>query len=160
MNHFRYSGKVPKERQIFNNQVIQGIEFQLKTLCRDLYLLDSYTERIGKGFLNEFDILAMGKPFNTILTQDSRTITSRVCTLNITKSQIIPVILGFIKYLQSAGFAYKGEHKELNRISNQITLILNLIKGLDTSLRLYVIVDAYCRSLWVYYFENHKIYPD
>lgn len=85
MNHFRYSGNIPKERQIFNAQAIQGIEFQLKTLYRDLYLLESYTERIGKSILNEFDILAMGKPFNTILDKDSRTMTCRVCTLNITK---------------------------------------------------------------------------
>lgn len=160
MSHFRYSGNIPKERQIFNAQAIQGIEFQLKTLYRDLYLLESYTERIGKSILNEFDILAMGKPFNTILDKDSRTMTCRVCTLNITKGQIIPVALSLIKYLQQAGFAYKGGHKELNRASNQITLVLNLIKGLDPSLRFYTIVDAYCRAIWAYYFENQKILND
>lgn len=160
MNHFRYSGNIPKERQIFNAQAIRGIEFQLKTLYRDLYLLESYTERIGKSILNEFDILAMGKPFNTILDKDSITVTCRVCTLNMTKGQIIPVALSLIKYLQQAGFAYKGEHKELNRASNQITLVLNLIKGLDSSLRFYTIVDAYCRAIWAYYFENQKILND
>lgn len=160
MSHFRYSGNIPKERQIFNAQAIQGIEFQLKTLYRDLYLLESYTERIGKSILNELDILAMGKPFNTILDKDSRTVTCRVCTLNITKGQIISVALSLIKYLQQAGFAYKGEHKELNRASNQITLVLNLIKGLDSSLRFYTIVDAYCRAIWAYYFENQKILND
>lgn len=158
MRPFRYSGNIPKERQIFNAQAIQGIEFQLKTLYRDLYLLESYTERIGKGLINEFDILAMGKPFNTILDKDSRTMTCRVCTLNITKGQIIPVALSLIKYLQQAGFAYKGEHKELNRVSNQITLVLNLIKGLDPSLRFFAIVGAYCRSIWAYYFENQKVF--
>lgn len=42
MGCFRYSGNIPKERQIFNASTLSGIEYSLKSLARD----DSYINSI------------------------------------------------------------------------------------------------------------------
>ena len=150
MGCFRYSGNIPKERQIFNASTLSGIEYSLKSLARDDSYNESHTERIGKGILSEADILEMGKIFRSLLIQTQDNISSRVNTLTIHHSQLIT-------HLQSAGWAYSGASKELNKASNQVTLVLNLIKGLDPSLRTYTLVDAYIRAIWGYYFDDYQI---
>lgn len=158
MGCFRYSGNIPKERQIFNASTLSGIEYSLKSLARDDSYNESHTERIGKGILSEADILEMGKIFRSLLIQTQDNISSRVNTLTLHSSQMIPVVMQLLKYLQSAGWAYSGQLKELNKASNQVLLVLNLIKGLDPSLRVYTMVDAYCKAIWTYYFEDYQIY--
>lgn len=157
MGCFRYSGNIPKERQIFNASTLSGIEYSLKSLARDDSYNESHTERIGKGILSEADILEMGKIFRSLLIQTQDNISSRVNTLTIHHSQLIPVALQLLKHLQSAGWAYSGASKELNKASNQVLLVLNLIKGLDPSLRTYTLVDAYIRAIWGYYFDDYQI---
>lgn len=152
--NFRYSGNIPKERQVFNATALSGIEYTLNAFFRDTNIQDSFTERVGKSILAEEDILVMGKVFRSLLQKTSW---DNVNTLLIHGSQLIIVILSAIKYLQSAGWAYKGQSEELNRASNQVTLVLNLIKGLDPSLRLYAYADALFASTFHYYFYNHQI---
>lgn len=141
---FRYSGNIPKERQIFN----------ANALSRDTNLQDSFTERVGKSILTEEDILVMGKVFRSLL---QKTQYNNVNTLIIHRGQLIAVTLSAIKYMQSAGWAYKGQSEELNRALNQVTLVLNLIKGLEPSLRVYAYVDALFASIFHYYFNNYQI---
>lgn len=157
---FRYSGNIPKERQIFNATALSGIEYAINALLRDTNIQDSFTERIGKSILAEEDILVMGKVFRSLLQGAplEHKIHLNVNTLIIHRTQLIPVILSAIKHLQSAGWAYKGQSEELNRASNQVTLVLNLIKGLDPSLRVYAYADALFAAVWNYYFTDTKIY--
>lgn len=158
MGPFRYSGNIPKERQIFNASALQGIEYSLTSLARDNVFNDTFTERIGKSILSEADILEIGKIFRSLLITDKpNQVTSRVNTLTLHSSQMIPVVMQLLKYLQSAGWAYKGHQKELTKVSNQVILVLNLIKGLDPSLRVYTMVDAYIRAIWGYYFDDYQI---
>lgn len=158
MGPFRYSGNIPKERQLFNASALSGIEYSLQGIYRSDSYNDSFTERIGKGILNDQDISQMGRIFQNLLSKESFFAMERVCTITIHKTQLVPVIIAFLKYLQSVGYKYKGQSKEQSRVSNQITLVLNLIKGLDPSLRMYAMVDALIASIWNYYFDNHQIY--
>ncbi len=73
MGPFRYSGNIPKERQIFNASALQGIEYSLTSLARDNVFNDTFTERIGKSILSEADILEIGKIFRSLLITDKPT---------------------------------------------------------------------------------------
>lgn len=157
MGNFRYSGNIQKERYLFNTNAMRGIEETLKTITRDDNYNEEYTERIGKGILTDLDIQLMGKIFGLMLHKESTFVMERICTITIHKHQLIPATMQFIKYLQYAGWEYKGHAKEQTRVGNQITLVLNLIKGLDPSLRIYNMVDALVASIWHYYFYNHQI---
>lgn len=158
MANFRYTGNIPKERHIFNAYALQGIEDTLKAIYRDDSYNDSFTERIGKGILSDLDISIMGRTFRSMLSKESSFTMERICTITIAKTQLIPAILQFLRYLQSAGWEYKGHAKEQTRAANQVTLVLNLIKGLDPSLRMYHMVEALIAAIWEYYFDNHQIY--
>lgn len=158
MANFRYSGNIEKERQLFNASALSGIEYSLQGIYRSDSYNDSFTERIGKGILNDQEISRMGRIFQNLLSKESLFAMERVCTITIHKTQLVPVIIAFLKYLQSVGYEYKGQSKEQSKVSNQITLVLNLIKGLDSSLRMYAMVDALIASIWNYYFDNHQIY--
>ena len=158
MANFRYSGNIEKERRLFNASALSGIEYSLQGIYRSDSYNDSFTERIGKGILNDQEISRMGRIFQNLLSKESFCAMERVCTITIHKTQLVPVIIAFLKYLQSVGYEYKRQSKEQSRVSNQITLVLNLIKGLDPSLRMYAMVDALIASIWNYYFDNHQIY--
>lgn len=158
MANFRYSGNIEKECQLFNASALSGIEYSLQGIYRSDSYNDSFTERIGKGILNDQEISRMGRIFQNLLSKESLFAMERVCTITIHKTQLVPVIIAFLKYLQSVGYEYKGQSKEQSKVSNQITLVLNLIKGLDSSLRMYAMVDALIASIWNYYFDNHQIY--
>lgn len=154
----RRSGFIPKERVIFNASALSGIEYTLTSLIRDNIYLDSYTQVIGKGILSEQDINEMGKVFQSISHRDGGKTSSHVNKLTITPKDLLQVILQLLKYLQRAGYAYQGHIEEFNKANNQLNLTLDLIKGLDPSLRVYTFALPLFQAVWIYYFDNYEIY--
>ena len=159
MNKVRFSRNIPKEKVLFNQSALTGIEYTLNSLIRDTLFEESFTTRLGKGILSEQEINEMGKIFYRIShTNTDELYHSHINTLTIHPSQLVPVIMQFLKYLQGAGYAYRGHIEEQNKLANQVNLTLELIKGLDSSLRVYTFVLPLIRALEIYYLENYEIY--
>lgn len=157
MDRIRLSRNIPKERVLFNQSALTGIEYTLNALIRDNSFEESFTTRLGKGILSEQEINEMGKVFYRISHTEGLAHT-HVNTLTIHPAQLVPVIMQFLKYLQGAGYAYQGHIEEQNKLANQVNLTLELIKGLDLSLRVYTFVLPLVRALEIYYLENYEIY--
>lgn len=121
MNKVRFSRNIPKEKVLFNQSALTGIEYTLNSLIRDTLFEESFTTRLGKGILSEQEINEMGKVFYRIShTNTDELYHSHINTLTIHPSQLVPVIMQFLKYLQGAGYAYQGHIEEQNKLANQV----------------------------------------
>lgn len=158
MNKIRLSRNIPKERVLFNQSTLNGLEFSLTTIIRDNSFNESYTTVIGKGILSEQEINEMGKAFYRISHRDMGKAFPNVNRLTIMPPDIIPVIMQLLKYLQHAGYEYLGHIEEQTKVNNQLTLALELLKGLDPSLRIYAFTKPLIDAIYTYYFTNYEIY--
>lgn len=158
MYPIKLSRNIPKERVFLNQSALNGIEYSLTQICRDSSFNESYTTVIGKGILSEQEINEMGKAFYRISHRDMGKAFPNVNRLTILPSDIIPVILQFIKYLQHAGYEYQGHIEEQKKVNNQINLALNLLKGLDPAFRIYHFANSLINATYTYYFDNYEIY--
>lgn len=154
----RSSAFIPKERVLLNQSALQGIEFTLNALLRDVILKETFTHHLGKAILTEQEINEIGKVFYFISHRDTGKTSSYVNTLTITPKDVPQLIMQLLKYLQRAGYAYQGHIEEFTKANNQLNLTLELIKGLDPSLRVYTFALPLFQAVWIYYFENYEIY--
>ena len=154
----RLSHFIPKERVLLNSSALQGIEFTLNALLRDVILEETYTHRLGRAILSEQEINEMGKVFYAISHREQHRSSHPVNTLTITPKDVPQVIIQLLKYLQRAGYAYQGHIEEFAKANDQLNLTLDLLKGLDPSLRVYTFALPLFQAIWIYYFENYEIY--
>lgn len=154
----RQSLNIPKERVLFNQSALLGIEFTLNAILRDVILKESYTHRLGRAILSEQEINEIGKVFYSISHREKWKTSSNVNTLIITPKDVPQIIIQLLKHLQRAGYAYQGHIEEHAKANDQLNLTLELLRGLDPTLRVYTFALPLFQAVWIYYFENYDIY--